>query len=163
MAKLDFHDLSAFVYFDLRTKQYKLVGEIDNLPFHLQTFLGQQVDSQKVIQLPTMEEQLQKVYPFIDQPPLAVINQIIQRNQKISQLIKFSLLNQTSNQLMFFPQEEKDPFVLDLARQFIYALNKLIYKYELTHFYADQLLINNDVNYPFIGNVDLVAKNKQNE
>jgi len=114
------------------------------------------------VQLPQLSTLLTKVYPYLEHPAQSIVNSIIARNQRINDLILQSLQRRNSEKLVFYPEAEKDEFVLQMTRDFINLLNKLIYKYELTILDGFKTFINNDIHHPFIGTIDIIAKSKTN-
>ncbi|ATG97766.1 hypothetical protein [Mesoplasma lactucae] len=163
MAKAKLHDITDFIYYDYKNFSYKLIGEFEDLPYYLQELLQGKIKNDKTIDMPSIDVLLQKVYPFIDSPSKEVINKIIERNRRVRELVKASIDNKKSEKLEFDQGLEKDRFVIQLAKEFVFDLNKAIYKYELTDFYAYKTFINADINHPFIGTIDVLARNKDNE
>ncbi len=163
MKGITFHDLTSGITFDQKTKQYRLTKAIAEFSDDQQTLLARWVDANHVVQLPDLSSLLAKVYPYLNNPAQSVIDLITSRNQRINDLILRSLQRRNGEKLVFYPETEKDAFVLELTRDFINLLNKLIYKYELTVMEGFKTFINNDIHHPFIGTIDIIAKSKTNQ
>lgn len=162
MKGIDFNDLTSGITFDLNVKQYRLIQDVSRFSYHQQTLLANWVDDNNWVQLPQLSMLLTKVYPYLEHPAQSIVNSIIARNQRINDLILQSLQRRNSEKLVFYPETEKDEFVLQMTRDFINLLNKLIYKYELTILDGFKTFINNDIHHPFIGTIDIIAKSKTN-
>jgi|GEM_PF-652317 len=163
MKGINLNDLTSGVTFDQNTKQYRLTQAVSKFTANQQSLLAGWVDDNNVVQLPQLSALLTKVYPYLNSPASNVIDLIIGRNQRINDLILLSLQRRKSEKLVFYPEGEKDAFVLEMTRAFINLLNKLIYKYELTVLEGFKTFVNNDIHHPFIGTIDIIAQSKTNQ
>jgi hypothetical protein len=157
--KIKFHDLSKNVVYDFKNFTYKLIDQND-LPYHLKELLTDKIADDLTIMIPTADDLVLENYPFINQLNSEIVNKIIRRNHRINQLVDHAIKTKKTEKLFFDPLEEKDHFVIEIAKQYLYDLNKFIYKYEVTNLYSNLTFLNNDVNELFIGTIDVVAKGK---
>jgi len=158
MKKIALNDVSLNVTYDLETFKYKLI-KLKGLNHELELLLKDKVDSENLtINIPTINDILLEKYPFINELNPEIVNKIIDRNKRINDLVDYAIKNRSSAKLVFNPLEEKDKNVIEMARQYLYSLNKLIYKYEITALYSNVTFINHDVNQLFMGTIDILAK-----
>jgi len=158
MKKTALNDVSANVAYDLDTFEYRLTN-LKGLNPNLELILKDKVDTETLaINLPTINDILLKKYPFINELNPEIVKKIIDRNKRINDLVDHAIKTRKSVKLVFDPLDEKDKNVIEIARQYLYSLNKLIYKYEISALYSNLTFINHDVNHLFIGTIDILAK-----
>jgi len=155
-----FHDITKQVVYDFQNYRYQL-SSLDQLEYFQQGLLKDHLDANNFIDLPTVDEILLQKYPFVDKINPDIVRTIIRRNQHVKRLVDYAVKHKRGEKLTFDPLDEKDKVVLDLAKQFIYDLNHLIYKHELDQLFSNLTFVNNDVNQLFVGTIDVIGKSKK--
>jgi len=155
-----FHDITKQTVYDFKNYRYQLVA-LDQLEYFQQGLLKDHLDANNFIDLPTVDEILLQKYPFVDKINPDIVQAIIRRNQHVKKLVDHAIKHKRGEKLTFDPLDEKDKVVLDLAKQFIYDLNHLIYKHELNQLFSNLTFVNNDVNQLFVGTIDVIGKSKK--
>lgn len=160
MGKINLQDITSAVIYNDKTFSYKLKTDLLNLSHFHQELLKNKIGPSQEILLPTISGIVTECYPFIEKRNLQLINQIIERNKKINNLIFHAISTKRGMELNFDPLEEKDKFILGLAKSVCFDLNKFIYKYEISNLYPNKTFINADINNLYLGNIDLIAQGK---
>ncbi|AVP49642.1 hypothetical protein [Williamsoniiplasma luminosum] len=156
---MNIHNVNNAVVYDEKTFKYLLKNPKQLENHHLkilEPFL-----SEEVIEIPTISGLLNEVYPFIEKCNPDLIETLIQRTQEINKLVSLAINNKKGFELTFTPIDDKDKFINNLAKSIIYDINKLIYKFNISHIWANKTFINLDINQIFIGTIPIIATNKK--
>ncbi|ATZ18490.1 hypothetical protein ESOMN_v1c01050 [Williamsoniiplasma somnilux] len=155
-------DITNLISYDEETYSYKFEKPLTTLAEHQKVLLKNKIGKNNEILLPTINEICTNIYPFIEKRSNELINTLISRNKRIKRLIFNAIEKRKDIELNFEPLDEKDKFIINLAKSIVHDLNKFIYKYEIGNLYANKTFLNNDINSFYIGTVDLIAQSKNN-
>ncbi|WP_027063407.1 hypothetical protein [Mesoplasma seiffertii] len=158
MAKYQIEDLSQILTYNEKTFAYNLATPTDDLDYYLAQLITDNLQGD-TLNVPTISEIVNQVYPFINKQSSEIVQNLINRTRRIKALVFHAINNQRGAEFQFDELTEKDKFIIKLAKSIVHDLNKFLYKYEIKHSFCNLVLINNDVNNLFIGTIDFLATN----
>ncbi|WP_026389269.1 hypothetical protein [[Acholeplasma] multilocale] len=161
MAKHNLNDITNSIRYDDVKYKYELFNGINNVDYHLSELLKMNLDG-NFISMPSIPEIVNEAYPFIEKQSQELVYQLISRNRKIKRLIYNAVNTKKGPDLIFDPLDEKDKFIIGLAKSVVHDLNKFIYKHEITSLFSNLTFINNDIHNPYIGTIDFLATDSRN-
>ncbi|PPE06038.1 hypothetical protein [Williamsoniiplasma lucivorax] len=156
---INIHDITDAVAYDENTFKYFLENETKLDSHHLK--IMEKFLNGHEIAIPAISTLLNQAYPFVGKRDAELIKTLIKRNQDINKLVTLAIHNKKSFELVFNVIDDKAKFENSLAKSIVYDLNKLIYKFNISHLWANKTFINGDVNRLFIGTIPIIATNKK--
>ncbi|AUF83286.1 hypothetical protein CXP39_00480 [Mesoplasma syrphidae] len=158
MAKYQISDLSQVLSYNEKTFKYDLANLDWEVDYHIKQIIKKS-SNQGVLAIATISEIVNEVYPFVDKQNTEVIQNLINRTRRIKTLVFQAIKNRRGAEFYFEELDEKDKFIIKIAKSIVHDLNKFLYKYEIKQVFSNLILINNDVNNLFVGNIDFLATN----
>ncbi|WP_031542260.1 hypothetical protein [Mesoplasma photuris] len=158
MSVAKINDISNSVIYNHQKYEYSLIKPITSLDLHIQNLVKNKLENDN-IKIKSIPEIVNDVFPFIEKVNQDVVKSLINRNLRIKKIIFNYLEKWNGLDLKFDPMDEKDKFIIEIAKSVMHDINKFLYKKDIKYIYPNKTFINNDFENVYIGTIDAIMSN----